>query len=122
MYVIRVRLLLPGAVIDFLPHNCPCISFQVDPLFQQQAAAYDDGGTVELRLNRLRTHSKFSELLQDSSTPLFRPRSEISSLSCCARPCEILPSLDSRFLEAPLCLAFDDFHFNKVEGDVKVSC
>ncbi|VDN17936.1 unnamed protein product [Dibothriocephalus latus] len=44
----------------------------VDPLFQQQAVAYDEGGTVELRLNRLRTHSKYSELLQDSNTPLFR--------------------------------------------------
>ncbi|VDM32971.1 unnamed protein product [Hydatigera taeniaeformis] len=85
----------------------------VDPLFQQQAAAYDDGGTVELRLNRLRTYSKYSELLQDSDTPLFNPREEAYSLSCCTQPVDLYPVFDSHTLEAPLCLAFDDFHFTK---------
>ncbi|VDD80343.1 unnamed protein product [Mesocestoides corti] len=90
----------------------------VDPLFQQQAAAYDDGGTVELQLNRLRTHSKFSELLQDSNTPLFRPRSEVDSLTCCTRLLEVPQPFDSHTLEASLCLAFDNFHFNKSDDDV----
>ncbi|VDK31638.1 unnamed protein product [Taenia asiatica] len=91
----------------------------VDPLFQQQAAAYDDGGTVELRLNRLRTYSKYSELLQDSGTPLFNPREEACSLTCCTRPVDLYPVFDSHTLEAPLCLAFDDFHFNKLNDESK---
>lgn len=83
----------------------------VDPLFQQQAAAYDDGGTVELSLNRLRTRSKYSELLQDSNTPLF-DFGDSTSLICCTKPVEFLPRFDSRKLEAPLCIAFGKFRFN----------
>lgn len=83
----------------------------VDPLFQQQAAAYDDGGTVELSLNRLRTRSKFSELLQDSNTPLFDFGDSLSTV-CCIKPVELYPPIDSHSLDAPLCLAFDHFRFN----------
>ncbi|CDS41427.1 Condensin complex subunit 2 [Echinococcus multilocularis] len=92
---------------------------EVDPLFQQQAAAYDDGGIVELRLNRLRTYSKFSELLQDSGTPLFNLREEAGSLTCCTQPVDLYPIFDSHTLEAPLCLAFDDFHFNKLNDETR---
>ncbi|BHF60841.1 hypothetical protein SprV_0100381000 [Sparganum proliferum] len=81
----------------------------VDPLFQQQAVAYDEGGTVELRLNRLRTHSKYSELLQDSNTPLFRQSD--GSLTCFTRPCNISGHLESRYLEEPLSFSFDNFSF-----------
>ncbi|VDL18343.1 unnamed protein product [Hymenolepis diminuta] len=86
----------------------------VDPLFQQQAAAYDDGGTVELSLNRLRTRSKFSELLQDSNTPLFDFGDSLSTV-CCIKPVELYPPIDSHSLEAPLCVAFDHFRFNDDE-------
>lgn len=86
----------------------------VDPLFQQQAAAYDDGGTVELCLNRLRTRSKYSELLQDSNTPLFSHADSVLS-TCCIKPVELCPVIDSRSLEAPLCVAFDNFHFDDAE-------
>ncbi|KAM7540142.1 hypothetical protein Aperf_G00000041449 [Anoplocephala perfoliata] len=86
----------------------------VDPLFQQRAAVFDDGGTVELRLNRLRTRSKYSELLQDSNTPLFNQADSAYSV-CCIKPVELYPIIDSHSLEAPLCAAFDNFHFNDAE-------
>nr|CDS29655.2 Condensin complex subunit 2 [Hymenolepis microstoma] len=89
----------------------------VDPLFQQQAAAYDDGGTVELSLNRLRTRSKFSELLQDSNTPLF-DFGDSTSVICCTKSVELYPPIDSRTFEAPLCVAFDNFRFNDDEQSV----
>ncbi|VDL94601.1 unnamed protein product [Schistocephalus solidus] len=81
----------------------------VDPLFQQQAVAYDEGGTVELRLNRLRTHSKYSELLQDSHTPLFRQSD--GSLTCFTRPYNVSGHILSRYLEEPLSFTFDNFSF-----------
>lgn len=88
---------------------------QVDPLFQQQAAAYDDGGTVELRLNQLRTYSKYSELLQDSSTPLFHDPVQ-ESITCSTRPTDITGLLENpRVMEAPLCSAFDQFYFGKYD-------
>lgn len=43
---------------------------QVDPLFQHQTAAYDEGGTAELRLNQLSTANASCELILDSSTPV----------------------------------------------------
>ncbi|CAH8497834.1 unnamed protein product [Schistosoma intercalatum] len=42
----------------------------VDPLFQHQTAAYDEGGTAELRLNQLSTANASCELILDSSTPV----------------------------------------------------
>ncbi|TNN19533.1 Condensin complex subunit 2 [Schistosoma japonicum] len=42
----------------------------LDPLFQHQTAAYDEGGTAELRLNQLSTANASCELILDSSTPV----------------------------------------------------
>ncbi|PAA47961.1 hypothetical protein BOX15_Mlig023487g2, partial [Macrostomum lignano] len=42
------------------------LRFDVDPLFQQQASAYDDGGTGELRLNNVYVVDNACEILLDS--------------------------------------------------------
>ncbi|OON13570.1 barren protein, partial [Opisthorchis viverrini] len=44
----------------------------VDPLFQHQTSAYDDGGTAELRLNQLRSLDETCTLILDSSTPVIQ--------------------------------------------------
>ncbi|GAA55795.1 condensin complex subunit 2 [Clonorchis sinensis] len=53
----------------------------VDPLFQHQTSAYDDGGTAELRLNQLRSLDETCTLILDSSTPVIQAVQQTSTES-----------------------------------------
>ncbi|CAH8840683.1 unnamed protein product [Trichobilharzia szidati] len=86
----------------------------VDPLFQHQTAAYDDGGTAELRLNQLSTANASCELILDSSTPVMLRTSTIPQpkIINATNLTEFLSVLITKSLnQLSICSTLQNFHF-----------
>ncbi|VDP42431.1 unnamed protein product [Schistosoma margrebowiei] len=87
----------------------------VDPLFQHQTAAYDEGGTAELRLNQLSTANASCELILDSSTPVMlrtlTTTQQITPMNV-TNVTEFLSSILARSLnQLSICSTLQNFRF-----------
>ncbi|PAA76521.1 hypothetical protein BOX15_Mlig008001g3, partial [Macrostomum lignano] len=68
------------------------LRFDVDPLFHQQAAAYDNGGTGEMRLNNVCVIDNDCEILLDSDATLNLGRQSVLAIANVAwsdPPCDL---------------------------------
>lgn len=105
----------------------------MDPLFQHQAVAYDEGGTSELRLNNVFARDNTCELVLDSHAQIIMgpncdvpvaDEAQMTSLECA----DHLPSLtviarlrtnaegDGEVGDLKLCPEFSDFNFTGWSG------
>lgn len=95
------------------PNDCCYAPSQVDPLFQHQSAAYDEGGTAELRLNQLNTVDETGELILDSSTPVMQTHSRppVHLVDVTKMMPQILRVQPKGIAQLQLCASLQTFRF-----------